>query len=438
MEWWLVLMIIFGGLIVFLALGLPVAFSFLLIDLLGVYFFWGGTIGISQLVLSIEDSITSFAILPLPLFVMMGEVMFHSGLASDTMDVINKWLGRLPGRLSIMAVVAGTLFAALTGSAMSGTAMLGSVLIPEMEKHGYKKPMTLGPILGSGGLAIMIPPSALGVLLAAMARFSVGRFLIAIILPGLIMACFYLIYIIGRALMQPHLAPSYQVEHVSFSQKIKMTLRDVLPLGGVIFLVIGLLYLGVATPTEAAALGTAGIYILAFIYKGFRWNFIKKSVSGTIKITAMIFMILAGSMAFSQILAFTGISQGLVGLVTDLDIHPIAVVLIIQFLLLIMGMFMEPLSIMMVTVPILFPIINTLGLDPLWFGLLMLISMEMATTSPPFGLVLFVMKGVAPEGTTMPDIYKAALPFLVCDAVTILLIMFFPGILTWWLPTGVM
>jgi len=437
MEWWLVLIIIFGGLVLLLLAGLPVAFSFLLIDLLGVYFFWGGAVGIKQLVFSIDHSITIFAILPLPLFVMMGEVMFHSGMAGDAMDVINKWMGRLPGRLSIIAVVAGTLFAALTGSAMSGTAMLGSVLIPEMEERGYKKPMTLGPILGAGGLAIMIPPSALGVLMAAMARFSVGDFLIAIILPGLIMAVLYLVYIIGRCLIQPRLAPTYDIEPVSFATKLIMTLRHVLPLGGVVFLVIGLLYIGVATPTEAAATGTAGIYILAFISKGVRWDFIKKSMKGTISITAMIFMILAGSLAFSQILAYTGISQGLVTLATGLNLPPLAIVFMIQLLLIVMGMFMEPLSIMMVTIPILFPIIKGLGLDPLWFGIIMLINMEMATTSPPFGLVLFVMKGVAPEGTTMQDIYKAAIPFLIADLITIILIMFFPGILYWWLPKTV-
>jgi len=436
MEWWLVLIFIFGGLILLLLAGLPVSFSFLLIDLLGVYFFWGGSVGITQLVTSIEDSITVFAILPLPLFIMMGEVMFQSGLAGDAMDVINKWLGRLPGRLSIMAVVAGTLFAALTGSAMSGTAMLGSVLIPEMEKRGYKKPMTLGPILGSGGLAIMIPPSALGVLMAAMARFSVGRFLVAIILPGLIMAFLYFLYIIGRCLIQPQLAPSYDIESTSLSTKLALTLRYVLPLGGVIFLVIGLLYMGIATPTEAAAMGTAGMYILVFIFKGIKWDFIKKSVLGTLRVTVMIFMILAGSLAFSQILAYTGISQGLVRVATNINLPPLTIVFMIQLLLIIMGMFMEPLSIMMVTIPILFPIIKSLGLDPLWFGLIMLVNMEMATTSPPFGLVLFVMKGVAPAGTTMQDIYKAALPFLVCDMVVILLIMFYPGMLTWWLPKG--
>ena len=434
MEWWLVLIIIFGSLVLLLLAGLPVAFSFLLIDVLGVYFFWGGAVGIKQLVFSIDNSITIFAILPLPLFVMMGEVMFHSGMAGDAMDVINKWMGRLPGRLSIIAVVAGTLFAALTGSAMSGTAMLGSVLIPEMEERGYKKPMTLGPILGAGGLAIMIPPSALGVLMAAMARFSVGDFLIAIILPGLIMAFLYLVYIIGRCLIQPHLAPTYDVEPVSFATKLIMTLRYVLPLGGVVFLVVGLLYIGIATPTEASALGTAGIYILAFINKGIKWDFIKKSIEGTIKITAMIFMILAGSLAFSQILAYTGISQGLVTLATGLNLPPLAIVFMIQVLLIVMGMFMEPLSIMMVTIPILFPIIKGLGLDPLWFGIIMLINMEMATTSPPFGLVLFVMKGVAPAGTTMQDIYKAAIPFLIADLITIMLIMFFPGILYWFLP----
>jgi tripartite ATP-independent transporter DctM subunit len=197
-----------------------------------------------------------------------------------------------------------------------------------------------------------------------------------------------------------------------------------------------MLYIGIATPTEAAALGTAGMYLLAVINRGFQWEWMIKSVSGTIKISVMIFVILTGSTAFSQILAFTGISQGLVGTVTNLDLPPLVIVFLMQILLFFMGMFMEPLSIMMVTIPILFPIVQAMGMSPLWFGLLMLISMEMATISPPFGLVLFVMKGVAPKGTSMQDIYLAPLPFLAINGLIIIILMIFPQILFWWLPSG--
>jgi tripartite ATP-independent transporter DctM subunit len=430
-EWWLILLIIFSALVILFILGVPVAFAFLFVNVIAVYVFWGGGAGLSQMILSIYESVTIFALLPVPLFVLMGEVMFRSGIAPRMMDVLDKWLGRLPGRLSLLAVGGGTLFAALSGSAMAGAAMLGSVLVPEMEKRGYKKPMSLGPILGSGGLAIMIPPSALGVLLAALGRFSVGRFLIAIIIPGLIMAVLYAAYVIGRCWLQPQLAPSYAVRPTSLLDKIQATLRYVLPLSSIVFLVVGLIFLGIATPTEAAALGALGCLVLAFIYRGLSWEVLKTSITGTLQVTIMMLMILTGSTAFAQILAYTGASQGLVEFALSIPLPPICVLIAMQIVLLIMGTFMEPLTIMMVTLPIFMPIVEKFAFNPLWFGAIMLLNMEMATTSPPFGLVLFVMKGVAPPGTTMGDIYKAGLPFLACDAVAMAFMMAFPGLVLW-------
>jgi len=426
MEWWLTLIIIIVALIVLFSIGLPVAFSFLFINILCVYFFWGGEAGLAQLIKSIYRSVATFALLPVPLFVLMGEVMFRSGNATKMMDTLDKWLGRIPGRLSILAVVGGTIFATLSGSAMAGCAMLGSVLVPEMEKRGYKKPMSLGPILGSGGLAIMIPPSALGVLLASLSQMSVGGMLVAIILPGIVMAILYAGYIVLRCLLQPELAPPYDVTRTPFSEKVLLTCKYVLPLGSIVFLVIGLIFLGVVTPTESAAMGALGCFMLLFIYKGWDFKTIVDSVESTLKITVMMFMIMTGALAFSQILTFSGASSGLVSLASGLNLHPMIILIIMQVILLFMGSFMEPLTIMMVTLPIYMPIIKSLGFDPLWFGTLMLINMEMATTTPPFGLVLFVMKGVAPPDTTMANIYRAGLPFLVCDAIAMALVMTFP------------
>ena len=431
MEWWIIFLVIFFGLLFLFALGVPVAFAFLFVNLVGVYLFWGGTVGVSQLILSIYNSVTSFSLLPVPLFVLMGEVMFHSGIAPRMMDVLDKWLGRIPGRLSLLAVGGGTLFATLTGSAMAGAAMLGSVLVPEMEVRGYKKTMTIGPILGSGGLAIMIPPSALGVLLAGLALFSVGQFLVAIIIPGLLMACLYAGYILVRCIMQPDLAPPYEIRHVPLFEKVVATIRYILPLGSIIFLVVGFIFLGIATPTEAAALGALGCFVLAFLYRGLNWHLTKQSFTATLQVTVMMFMILTGSMAFSQILAFTGSTQGLIQLAVGLPLPPILIVVAMQVVLLILGTFMEPLTIMMVTIPIFMPIIKQLGFDPIWFGTVMLLNMEMATTSPPFGLVLFVMKGVAPPDTRMKDIYMSAIPFLLCDIVAMVVIMAFPGVVLW-------
>ncbi len=263
MEWWLTLLIIFAALMVLLAIGLPVAFAFLSINVVGAFLLWNGAAGLTQLTLSVMASVTHFTILPVPLFILMGEIKFRSGIAAKQMDVLDSWMGRIPGRLSLMAVGDGTMFATLTGSAMAGTAMLGKILVPDMEARGYKKPMTLGPILGSGGLAIMIPPSALGVLLAAIGNFSVGGFLMGIVIPGLLMAVLYTAYIMIRCSLQPELAPVYQTGDKQLWPKIRDTLKYVFPLAAIVFLVIGLILMGVATPTESAALGTIGAFVLA-------------------------------------------------------------------------------------------------------------------------------------------------------------------------------
>ena len=431
MEWWLTLAIVFGSFVVLLLLGVPVAFAFMLVNIVSMIFLWGGVGVISQLILSIYNSISTFALLPVPLFVLMGEVMFHTGVASQMIDALDKWLGRLPGRLSLLSVGAGTLFATLSGSSIASCAMLGSVLVPEMERRGYKKPMSIGPILGSSGLAIMIPPSALGILLAAIARISAGRLLIGIIMPGLLMAILRGAYIITRAYIQPYSAPSYEVEHVPVTEKVRAFAAYVLPLGTIIFLVIGVIYLGVATPSEAAALGALGCFILTAAYRKMNWENVNKSVSGTIRVTVMMFMIFMGSSAFAQILAYTGATRGLLEVVMGLDMPPILVLIGMQVTLLIMGMFMEPLSIMMVSIPIYWPIITALGFNPIWFGAIMLLNMEMATTSPPFGLNLYVMKGVAPPDTTIGDIYRAALPFLGCDLAAMALMIAFPVVVLW-------
>lgn len=433
MEWWLILIIIFCGMVFLFLIEVPVAFSFLFINIIGFYLF-AGSQGLGQLILSIYDSVTKFTILPVPLFILMGEVMFRSGIAHNMMDALDKWLGRLPGRLSLLAVAGGSLFATLSGSSMAGAAMLGSVLVPEMDKRGYKSEMSIGPVLGSGGLAMMIPPSILGVLLAAVGRFSVGDFLIAIIIPGLIMAFFYAAYIILRCWIQPHLAPSYDLTtRPSLSEKLSLTLRYILPLGSIVFLVIGLIFLGVATPSESAALGAVGCFVLAFIYKGFKWEVVKTSLVHTISISVMMFMIFTGSTAFSQILALTGATHGLVEMAGNLPLPPFYVLISMLIVLLIMGTFMESMTIIMITLPIYMPIIHTLGFDSLWFGAIMLLSLEMGITTPPFGMILFIVKGVAPGNVTMLDVYKAGIPFLVCDLLVMILLLFFP-VLALWLP----
>jgi tripartite ATP-independent transporter DctM subunit len=430
-EWWLILSIVFGSLLVLMLTGLPVAFSFMTINLIGVFLFWGGLPGFHQLILSIFESVTFFALLPVPLFILMGEVLFHSGMGTRMLDALDTLLGRVPGRLSLIAVAGGVLIAVLCGNTWASTAMLGSMLVPDMRKRGYKKPMALGPIMGGGALAIIIPPSGMAVVLATLAGISVGGLLIAGLLPGLVMAAFFTIYIIGRCKLQPDIAPLYTVRHLSLSERFLPIMKNVLPLGVIVFAVIGLMLLGLATPSESAAFGALATLILSALYRSLNREVVKKSFTGTIRTTGMIFMIFCGSTAFSQILSYTGATKGMVNLAVNLPIPPIAILICMMLVVMFLGMFMDQLSILMITLPIFMPICNAFGWGPLWFGLMLLINMSIANLSPPFGIELFVMKGVSPPDITMGDVYQASVPFIIMEALVILLVMIAPPIATW-------
>lgn len=413
-----------------MASGFPVAFCFLLLNCVASFLFWGID-GPTQLILSIRESVVSFSILPVPLFILMGTVMFYSGIAPVVIDALDRWLGRLPGRLSLLAVGGGTLLSTLTGASMASVAILGSSLVPEMEKRGYQKPMSLGPILGSGGLAIMIPPSGLAVLVGAIGEISIGKILLAIIIPGFLMATLYALYIVIRCMLQPQLAPTYEFKAVTIMEKIIPTVRYVLPLAVVIFLVVGVIFLGVATPTEAAATGALGTFGLVFLYGRLNWQVVRKAVAEGVWSSGMVLMVILGARGFSEVLAFSRASSGLAEFAMGLEVAPIILIIFMQVVILIMGMFMSPSAILMVILPLFMPIIRSFGFNEIWFAVITLINIEMATTSPPFGLNLFVMKGSAPSGTTMGEIYRAALPFLFCDLIAMAMIFIFPSLALW-------
>ena len=431
MEWQWLLVIIFGILVLLMLSGMPIAFTFMIINVAGVFVFFGGTAGLEQLILSMSTSLTTFVLLPVALFILMGELLVHSNIAIDMMDALDKLLGRLPGRLSLLAVATGTVIAALTGSSMSSTAMLGQILVPEMEKRGYQKAMTVGPIMASGGLAIMIPPSSLAILLCVIGEISIGRILVVIPFVGLILAILLAAYIIIRCKLQPSLAPTYEVQKVPLSTRIFGAVKYVLPVGFIIFLVVGLIFVGVADPSESAATGTIGMVIVILFYRRLNWRVVKKSINGAITITGMVFLIIAGATTFGQILAFSGATSGLSEFATRLPLPPILIIVAMQIIILIMGCFMEVVAIMMITLPIFLPVVNQLGFDPIWFGAMTLLNIECAFITPPFGLNLFVMRGVAPSGTTMEDVYLASLPMVGINCLTIALMMAFPPLVLW-------
>jgi tripartite ATP-independent transporter DctM subunit len=428
MPWYEAFGLMIGAVLVLMALGLPVALAFIATNILGAILFLGGERGIAQLINNSTSALTNFALAPVPLFLLMGELFFHTGLARRVFDAIDQLMGRVPARLSFVTVAGGTAFAALSGSSMASTALLGSLMVPEMARRGYGRVMSIGPILGVGGLAMLIPPSALAVLLGTLARIDVGQLLIAGLLPGLILAGLYALLIFVLAVVGPGLAPHYEVHEVPLATRLRLLVTDILPMGLVVFLVIGLILLGWATPSEAAAFGALGVALLALAFRCLSWRALVRATEGALKVTVMAFLIVLGSATFSQILAFSGASAGMIGWATGFDATPLAMLLAMFAILLLLGMFMDQLSMMLITVPIFFPLAVSYGFDLIWFGVIVLMALEISFTTPPFGLLLFVMKGVAPPGTTLTQIYHAALPFMGCALLLVALLIWQPWI----------
>ncbi|WP_345772730.1 TRAP transporter large permease subunit [Brucella pituitosa] len=436
MPWYQAGALLVTIILLLMMIRVPVAFAFLIVNLIGAMVFIGGEASILQLVANATSSVTTFTLVPVPLFLLMGELFFHTGVALRIFDAIDKLLGRIPGRLSYLTVAGGTLFAALSGSSIANTAMLGSTLLPQMTKRGYKPVLSMGPIIATGGLAIMIPPSALGVLLGSIAQVDIGKMLIAGIVPGLLLAAAYSAVIAIIAWRDPNAAPAYVVEKLTAGEKLRLLAVNILPMAGVILMVVGLIIFGIATPSEAAAFGVLGVLVLAFLFKSLSWSSVTKSILGAVRVTGMVFMIIIGASTFSQILALSGASSGLINWVVTSSISPIFILLGMLLIVLILGMLMESVSIIMLIAPIFFPLAASIGYDGVWLAILILLVLEISLATPPFGMGLFVLVGVAPRGTTLSDVVYASIPYIaVAIAVGGLLmvapqlVLFLPGLI---------
>ncbi|MFT5438624.1 MAG: tripartite ATP-independent transporter DctM subunit [Alphaproteobacteria bacterium] len=419
--------ILLGCVVGGMALGFPVAFTFMVTNIIGIYLFSGGWPVLPQIADNATNLITSFTLSPIPMFILMGSLFFHTGLAIKVFDALDKLLGKIPGRLCFLTVIGGSLFSTLTGSTMANTAMLGSLLVPEMTRRGYSKKMSMGPILGTGGLAMIIPPSSLGVLLASIAQVDVGRLLIAGLLPGVLLATLYAGMIALQLWRHPESAPSYEIEETSWGEKLYQVCVNILPMGFVVFMVIGFIVFGWATPSESASFGVVGVIILAVARRMFTWPAFTTSLMGTIRVAGMVFFILMNSTVFSQLLAISGASRGMVGWATGFDVPPLMILFAMFLVLILLGMFMDQVSMMLITVPIFYPLAGSLGYDLIWFSLIVLMSLEMSATTPPFGLLLFIMMGMV-RGTTLFEVAMAAFPFLVCDFILIVILVIVPGV----------
>jgi len=431
MAWYWVALILFGSALGLMALGIPVAVGFFFTNVIAAVLFMGGGRGIEQIINNGFGAMTNFALVPIPMFLLMGELFYHTGLATRCFNAADKLLGNIRGRLAYVTLIGGTAYAGPAGSSMGACALLGRLMVPEMMKRGYSKYLSLGPIMGVGGLAVIIPPSALTVLLATLGRTDVGDLLVAGVIPGLVLATMYGVLIWAWTVIDPNAAPMYVAEQVSRREKLRLFFVDVVPMIVIIVFSVVIMITGWSTPTEAAALGAVSVIVLAMLYGDMTWQAFYKSLDGTLRVTVMAFLVILGSATFAQVLAFTGASTGLLTWAIGFQLPPIGMLLIMMGVIVFLGSFMDPLSKMLLTAPIFFPLAKSLGFDLTWFGLIMLLALEIGYTTPPFGLLLFVMKGVSPPGTTMRDIYLAGMPFIACVMLLIGIIIVFPPIATW-------
>jgi tripartite ATP-independent transporter DctM subunit len=430
-SWQAAAWLLLGGSTALMFLGLPVAFAFLAINLLGAAIFLGGDAGMMQLARNSVASVTSFALTPIPLFILMGEVLFHTGLAVKVIDGVERLIRDIPGRLAVIAVVAGTVFSAISGSTIATTAMLGSLMLPVMLARGYHPTIAAGPIMAIGAVDMLIPPSALTVLLGSLSGISISKLLVGGIVPGLILSAIFVAYIVARVKLSPELAPKTAFDEYHGWRRLQPFFQYVLPLVSIFVIVVGAMIAGWATPTECAALGAFATIVLAFLYRSLSVKNLVQSLRGTAGISGMILFIIVGATTFSQILSFSGASNGLAQLITSLGLPPMAVIAGMMMLLIFLGVFVEQVSMMMITLPIFMPVVQQMGVDLVWFGVMFLICMQLGLLMPPHGLLLMTMKGVSPPQVTMMHIFRAVMPFLLISTVVLILVFFVPGIATW-------
>jgi tripartite ATP-independent transporter DctM subunit len=431
MSWQLASLLLLGGSTVLLFIGLPVAFAFMAINIVGAILFLGGDAGSSQMLRNSAAAVINFSLTPIPLFVLMGEVLFHTGLALKVIDGIERLVRQVPGRLAVVAVVAGTVFSAISGSTIATTAMLGSLMLPVMLSRGYNPVLATGPIMAIGAVDMLIPPSALTVLLGSLSGISISKLLIGGVVPGLMLSVAFVGYIIARATANPALAPATVVEERSGWAKYELLVCYVLPLVSIFVVVIGAMSGGIATPTESAALGALATMALAAAYRALSFDALLKALRGTVGISAMILFIILGATTFSQILSFSGSTEGIVSNILGAGLTPFAILAGMMLLLIFLGIFVDQVSMMLITLPVFMPIVQRLDIDLIWFGVLYLICMQLGLLLPPHGLLLMTMKGVAPKEVTMAHIFRAVVPYVAMSLVLLVVIILVPAIATW-------
>jgi tripartite ATP-independent transporter DctM subunit len=422
--------LVFGLLVFFLVMGLPLVFALGGTAVIATYFLWGPQ-ALYMMANRTFSSANAFVFLAIPMFIFMGNMLEASGIAGDLYSMMYKWMGGLRGGLAIGTIVICAIFAAMVGISGAATVSMGLVALPSMLNHSYDKQMSIGCIAAGGALGVLIPPSVVMIILGLYTNTSIGMLYAGGILPGLLLAFLFCVYIAGACFFRPAMAPALPPEkQVGWLDKLNSLKAVILP----ILLIIGIMgsiFSGAATPSEAAAIGAFGSIICAIVYRQFNWNSFSRACYNTLTFSCMVMWIIFGASVFTALYTAIG-AQDLAGnLLSVLPGGDWGTIIGMQIILIIMGCFLDPTGIIMISTPIFFPIARAAGFDPVWFGVLYVINMEMGFLTPPFGFNLFYMQSVAPQGVTMIDIYRSIVPFVAIEIGGIGLCMLFPEIILW-------
>ncbi len=424
----LVTVVMFGGLIAALVMGIPLAWCLGGVAVIVTYLLWG-TEGMLLIVFNTFGSMWNIVLVAIPLFISMGILLERAGIAESLFETMHRWSGRLRGGIAMGTVGICAIFAAMTGVTATATLTMGLIAVPAMLKRGYNKNIALGTVAGAGTLGILIPPSIISILIALIGRVSVGKLFMAGVVPGLLLGAMFIAYIGIRAWLNPQLCPPHP-ERFTLKEKILSLRAVILPLL-IIVAVLGSIFFGIATPTEASSLGVVAVLIAVAIHRRFSWKLIKDTTTETFRITVLTMWIFFGAMVFSAVYARAGGASFITELVMGLGMGRWGILIAINLIAFSLGMFLDPFAIIFILVPIGFPMIKELGFDPIWFGILFVINMQMGYVTPPFGYQLFYLKSVAPPGITTGDIYKSIFPFLGVLIAGMAIIMIFPQIALW-------
>ncbi|MFN2302508.1 MAG: TRAP transporter large permease [Anaerolineales bacterium] len=414
--------------LILLASGTPIFASLGLAGIIGILLLMGPR-GLGAVPGVIYDRLRGFTLVAIPLFILMGEIIFITGIGADIYTATSRWLNKLSGSLGMASVAACAIFGALCGVSVAGAATIGRFAIPEMLDRGYDKSVATGCVAASGGLALLIPPSVALILYGVVGDESVGKLFIGGIIPGVVVALMMMGYIWLLSKIRPHLVPR-ATENVTWHMRLA-SLGRIWPVLILILLVLGSIYLGIATPTEAAAVGCIGALAIGFQRKRLNWRTIRSIFRETILTSGMILLIFSSALLFGYVLTLLQVPQNLAELVATSQLPNWAVLTLVFALLFIMGMFMDIVSVILISTPILLPIVMGMGYNTLWFGIVMAITCEIATETPPVGLNLFVIKGVSPSSVSLMDVIRGAIPFAMVETFGLIIFVAFPGLVLW-------